>query len=294
MTTTPSWELDEGEEIVPQRYALRLLGGGHKYEAYLAYDEAMQSLVVAKLLRPHLVDDESALRILMAEAHALMRLDHPVLMRGFDFVETGPRPHLVLEHLEGPRLSTLLRRQKRLALEQAIPLGVQVSSALQYMHRHEMVHLDVKPKNIIMGAPPRLIDLSVARSFDEARSATEPIGTDAYLAPEQAQPRLLGGMGPKSDVWGWGVTMYEAVTGVLPFPRLEDASATAERFPQLHFDPPPLGRDIPPLLSDLILASLEKRPENRPAQCDIAPSLEPLIAALPRRIVLTAFRPRMR
>ena len=292
MTNAPGWEFDEGEEIAPERYALQLLGGGHKYEAYLAFDEEMQSVVVAKLLRPHLVEEESALRIMRAEADALTRLSHPVLLRCFDVVEGGPKPHLVLEHLEGPRLSTLLRRQKRLALEQVIPLGLQLSSALHYMHRNEMVHLDVKPKNIIMGGPPRLIDLSVARTFDEARGATEPIGTDAYMAPEQCEPKLMGGMGPQSDVYGWGITMYEALTGTLPYPRFEHGASHPDRFPQLYLDPLPLGSDVPPDLAQLVMSCLEKRPEDRPLQSTIAERLEPFVAALPRRIVLSKFRPR--
>ena len=292
MTTAPSWDLTEGDPITTERYALQLLGGGHKYEAYLAFDEHLQSVVVAKLLRPHLVEEASALKIMRTEAAALTRLNHPVLLRCFDVVEGGPKPHLVLEHLDGPRLSTLLRKQKRLALEQVIPLGLQLSSALHYMHREEMVHLDVKPKNIIMGGPPRLIDLSVARTFEQARLATEPIGTDAYMAPEQCEPKLMGGMGPQSDVYGWDVTMYEAITGALPYPKFDHDTET-DRFPQLHLDPLPLGSDVPPVLAELIMSCLEKRPENRPVQSNIADLLEPFIAALPRRIVLSKFRPRV-
>ncbi len=291
MTTAPSWELQEGDEIGTERYALRLLGGGHKYEAYLAWDEEMQSVVVAKLLRPHLVEEASALRTLRAEADALMRLNHPVLLRCFGVVIDDPRPHLVLEHMEGPRLSTLLRKQKRLALDQVIPLGLQLSSALHYMHRKQMVHLDVKPKNIIMGGPPRLIDLSIARTFEQAKNATEPIGTDAYMAPEQCEPKLVGGMGPRSDVWGWGITMYESITGVLPFPKVDDDAKDAARFPQLHLDPTGFDLETPPLLAELVMSCMEKRPENRPRQTDIAQHLEPLVAALPRRIVLSRFKP---
>lgn len=293
MTASPSWQLDEGAEIAPERHALRLLGGGHRYEAYLAWDDEMQSLVVAKMLRPHLADDASAIRTMEAEGEALARLNHPVLLRSFGIVTDGPKPHLVLEHLEGPRLSTLLRRQKRLSLDQVIPLGVQVSSALHYMHRKEIVHLDVKPRNIIMGGPPRLIDLSVARTFEQARTASDPIGTDAYMAPEQCDPLSLGGMSPQSDVWGWGTTMYEAISGVLPFPKIDDAEG-GDRFPQLHLDPMPVAKDTPPLLAEIVMGALERRPGDRPLQTDILRHLEPLVEALPRRIVLSRFRPGIR
>ena len=291
--TSESWEFEEGAEIVPGRYALELLGGGHRYEAYLAWDEQMHCIVVAKVLRPHLVSSPSARRGLQMEAEALARLDHPVLLRSFALVLDGPRPHLVLEHLEGPRLSTLLRRQKKLALEQVVPLGVQLSSALIYMHHRRMVHLDVKPRNIIMGGPPRLIDLSIARSFERAIKAVDPIGTDPYMAPEQCQPQLVGPMGPKSDVWGWGVTMYEAIVGTLPFPRVRDAEEE-NRFPQLYLDPVPFDKEVPPELGDLVMSCMHKRPEERPTQREVADELEPLAAALPRKIVLSRLRPRLR
>lgn len=287
------WNLQEGDEIVPGRHALQLLGGGHRYEAYLAWDDHLYSIVVAKLLRPNLVDDVGSRKGLRAEADILKMLHHPVLLRCFEICDEPPRPHLVLEHLEGPRLSTLMRKQKRLSLEQAISLGLQLCSALVYMHNEGFVHLDVKPRNIIMSGPPRLIDMSVARSFLRAIEGIEPIGTDAYMAPEQCRPRVMGGMGPKSDVWGWGATMYEAVSGNLPFPRpSEKAVGERERFPQLEMEPDPLPRDIPPELGDVIMSCLAKRPEHRPRQTDVARALEPLAAALPRRIVLSRFRPR--
>jgi serine/threonine protein kinase len=285
------WGFDEGDEIAPGRNVIRLLGGGHKYEAYLAWDNHLYALVVAKLLRPHLVADESALRTLKTEAQALRRLNHPVLLKSFDAVVEGPHPHVVLEFLEGPRLSTLIRKYGPLSFEQAGPLGLQLSSALQYMHNESMVHLDVKPRNIIMGAAPRLIDLSVARTFDEARRATQPIGTDAYMAPEQCDPVDYGGMGAAADVWGWGVTMYEALTATLPWHR---GDGEGDRFPQLERDPAPITKPMPVPIVQALQASLEKRPEDRPTPSEVAEILEPFIAALPRRPVLTRLRPRLR
>ena len=129
--------------------------------------------------------DDAARRALAAEAAALHALSHPSFPRCFDEVIDGDRPHIVLELVEGPRLSTLIRRQCRLGVEQAIPLVLQIASAIHYLSTTGVVHLDVKPKNVLMAPPPRLIDLSVARSVEGARATRHPVGTDRYMAPEQ-------------------------------------------------------------------------------------------------------------
>jgi serine/threonine protein kinase len=284
----PGWNLEEDDEIVPGRLAKKHLGGGSRYEAYLAWDDALYSLVVVKMLRPHKVDSESSLRGLAAEAEMLDALKHPSLLRSFDAVLDGDRPHLVLEFLEGPRLSSLLRRHGALSIEQLVPLGVQVCSAIHYMHGRGYVHLDIKPQNIIMGGPPRLIDLSVARTIAEAATLTAQVGTDAYMAPEQCDPD--SGAGPPADVWGIGVTLFEAANGYHPFPQAHDE----ERFPQLERDPLPMREDTPPLLQEVIAATMQRSPDERPTATELAEGLEPILAALPTRPRIGRLKPKIR
>ena len=288
------WRLAQGDEIVPGRLAVRLLGGGERYETYLAWDDHLYSLVVAKLVRPTLVDDEHSLGGLAAEAQLLERLRHPVLVRGFDAVLDGPRPHVVLEHLEGPRLSTLVRRHGPLEPEQLLPLALQLSSAVHYLGAEGVVHLDVKPSNIIMGAPARLIDLSIARPTAELRGVTHRIGTDAYMAPEQCDPRARGPMTPAADVWGIGATLYHALSGRPPFRTTPREARGADRFPQLAEAPEPLPREVAPEVGELVGSCLDPDPSARPAPAALAASLEGLVDALPRRPVLSRFRIRPR
>lgn len=287
------WGFTEGDEIVPGRHALKLLGGGRRHEAYVAFDDHLYALVVAKILRPAVAADPGALGGLAAEARIVRGLNHPVVVRCFDAVLAGDRPHLVLEFLEGPRLSTLLRKYGPVALEQLLPLGLELCSALHYMSGQGVVHLDVKPRNVIMGGPPRLIDFSIAEGIDAAARLTAPIGTDAYMAPEQCAPERLGPVGPPADVWGLGATMYEALTRSLPFPRPEGRTPTwrADRFPQLREAPAPLPDDVPGVVSALVLSCLERRPEDRPTAMELARALEPLVAMLPRPRLIT-WKPR--
>lgn len=276
-----TWRFDEGEPVWPGRHAVRLLGGGRRYEAYLVWDDALHALAVAKLVRPSLVTNARALEGLALEARALNGLAHPAIVRAFDAVLQGERPHVLLEYLDGPRLSTLLSGYG-LALEQVLPLALQVCGALHYMAGRGFVHLDVKPRNVIMGGPPRLIDLSVARTVPEARVTTGFVGTDVYMAPEQCVPERFEEIGPATDVWGLGVTLYEAIARTRPFPPGERGAPDGpERFPQLAVEPQPLPPSVPPAVAGAVLSCLSPDPGARPSAAALAAELEPLVAALP-------------
>lgn len=278
----PTWGLDEGDRIADGRTVLRRLGGGKRYEVFLVWDDHRLAVLVAKVLRPDQARDVDALRDLGREAEALARLSHPVVVRGFDAVLGGRFPHLLIEHLEGPTLADLLARDGALALEQLLPLGLHVASALHYLAAEGVVHLDVKPDNVVMGAPPRLIDLSVARTLVQAARVAHPIGTDAYMAPEQADPRAFAGaIGPPADVFGLAATLHHAASGERPFP-----SAPGERFPQLTRTPSRLPRRVPRELASLLCAGLAREPGERPTATEFAAGLEPLVSALPHRLVL--------
>ncbi|MGH3111429.1 MAG: serine/threonine-protein kinase, partial [Gaiellaceae bacterium] len=285
------WGFEKGAEIVPGRFVVRLLGGGERYESLLAWDEQLFSLVVVKIIRPHLVEDRHALKGLAAEVEMLESLRHPVLVRAFDALLDGPRPHVVLEHLEGPRLSTLIRKYGPVEREQLLPLGLQLFSALHYLSGEGIVHLDVKPSNIIMGAPARLIDLSIAQPRTALVGKRSPIGTDAYMAPEQCDPVSRGPIASAADVWGVGATLYDASSGRQPFERPGPGDP---RFPQLEKAPAPLPEKLPRELRELIMACLDPDPGARPTAAEAAGELELLVDALPRRLVLGRFRVRVR
>jgi eukaryotic-like serine/threonine-protein kinase len=273
-----SWDFAEGDEIAPGRSVLKLLGGGHVYEAYLVWDDKLFAVMVAKMLRPNRLDD---LRDLRREAEALDELAHPVLLRGFGAVLEGPHPHVLVEHLEGPTLRRLIRRSGPLPAQQVLPLALHVASSLHYMASEERVHLDVKPENIVMGIPPRLIDFSLVRSFERARRITGWIGTRAYMPPEQCAPGEAGEIGPWSDVWGLGATLYHAIAGKTPFSRGGD-----DQFPQLEEDVRDWPVRVPEDLSQAVLACLRKDPAARPTAAELALSLQPQVAALPRKLLL--------
>jgi serine/threonine protein kinase len=281
-----SWHLHEGDEIAPGLLAMSRLGGGHAYEAYLAWSECLYAHVVVKVVRPDQVEDPRTLRGLRREIAMLDRLDHPIVVRSFGHDVEGHRPHVVLEHLDGPRLSTLIRKYGPLPMEQLLPLSLQLASALHYLAVEGVVHLDVKPSNVIMDSTPRLIDLSIARPVADVAKLDHVVGTDDYLAPEQADPPLSGRPGSATDVWGLGATLFHAASGYLPY----DVKGAQERrgdnhWPQLDEPPREMPRSVPDGFRKPVLAALSRDPADRPTARELASELEPLVVALPKPVL---------
>ena len=148
----------------------------------------------------------------------------------------------------------------------------------------DVVHLDIKPGNIIMGAPAKLIDLSVARTTGDAAALTTAIGTDQYMAPEQCAPRRPVAPCPASDVWGIGATLFHALTGRRPFERGSDSDAAtdAERWPQLVTAPATMPPRVPADVAVTVLACLSTDPRLRPAPAELVEAFEAPMAALPK------------
>lgn len=274
-----AWEFASGDEIVPGRTMQALLGGGERYEAYVAWNHRLMTPTVLKILRPSVVGDERARRSMAREGKLLASLQHPGLTRLFGMDAAGERPFIEIEYVDGPRLSTLIRRHGRLNPEQAFPLGRQLASTLHFLHAEGILHLDVKPSNVIMGPTARLIDLSVARRIERAHRINGYVGTDAYMSPEQADPELWHTIGPKADTWGLAATLYDAVAKRIPHSRGRHEAFGVERFPQLVESPAPLDplRHSPGLV-DLIMDGLRRSPDERPTVAELFDRLDELAA----------------
>jgi serine/threonine protein kinase len=138
-----------------------------------------------------------------------------------------------------------------------------------------------------MGVPPRIIDLSIARTVERAARTRGFLGTDPYMAPEQCgTPEWEGRIGPPADVFGLAATLWRAATGAGPFPREPGASRSdvpERRFPQLVAPLPEPPREVPAALAELLLAGLARDPADRPTARELAGSFEPLLAGLPKR-----------
>ena len=256
--------LARGAMFAPHLTVVGVLDGGGRDPVYIAWHHAAWCPMGVKLFQ-----SPAQARW---EAQALAVLAHPGLVR---LLEDGAPRYLAMEFLEGPSLRKLLRGRPhgRLAAADAVRVALHLGAALAHLHGRNLVHLDVKPGNVIVTRRrPVLFDLGAARALD-GRALGRPQGTDAYMAPEQAQ----GGVpSPACDVWGLGVTLFEALTGQRPFPGAD----RARPFPQLATPPTPLRAlrpRAPKALETLLLACLAFDPSNRPTLPRLLPQLNHLL-----------------
>lgn len=199
-----------GDEIVPGYEVVALLRGGRRLDTYDVYSVERDCRCVVKTVRPDRMHEPEPVRALMREGELLRELTHPHLVRCYEVVR-DPVAAIVLETLPGDMLSAIIE-DGRLSVADTAELGLQLVSALGYLHRHEWLHLDVKPSNIAVAAGrATLIDLSLASPPGRGRPGA---GTRGYLAPEQAKG---GPLSPATDVFGLGVVLGECLTGTLAY-----------------------------------------------------------------------------
>ena len=243
-----------GAKLAPGYEVVEHLARSNVLDVYHVWSEVRNCHCVAKVLRPDQRRNTGVRRRLLAEGSLLESCVHPGIVRGYETIRS-PEPVVVMESLGGETVGHLIERRELKAAELAF-LGLQLASAAGYLHDRGLVHLDLKPSNVIAeGGRAKVIDLSLARAPGRIKTG---VGTWCYMAPEQAR---AGEVGPPADVWGIGIVLFSAVAGDTPF------GDSDEEYPQLHMRPPPIATErkrLPRPLSALIDASLEARPEARP------------------------------
>jgi serine/threonine protein kinase len=249
------------------------------FDVYDAWSRRRRCRCVIKTPRPDRLDDHVLLRRLEREGRLLCGLTHPHILRGYELFP-APVPAVVTETLRGETLSHLLEASRRLTAAEAAVLGIQLCSAVAYLHDHGCLHLDLKPSNVVIDAGRAIVvDLSIARSPGRASPG---LGTWSYLAPEQARG---GHVDTAADVWGIGAVLFEALVGRAPFgdaaEEEHDSDATTDGeepavYLQLVARAPRMRslRRLPTALASAVDACLEPDPARRCSVAELSAALE--------------------
>jgi eukaryotic-like serine/threonine-protein kinase len=244
--------------------AVRRIDAGGMGEIWEADDTLLGRRVAIKVLAEELAGDPVAVRRFRREARATAKLDHPNVIRVYDFVD-GEAPFLVLELLEGQTLADRLRRDGALPPLEAARIGAAVADGLDVAHRAGIIHRDIKPSNIMLTASGgvKVMDFGIAAAWEvHSTTGQQLLATASYAPPE----RITGGRAsPAGDLYSLGVVLYEMLTGRPPF-----LAENAEQLLRAHLEAPPrpvraLVFWVPPGIAAACEAALAKEPAGRPA-----------------------------
>ena len=246
------------------------VGAGGMGEVYRARDARLERDVALKVLSPRLASDPEALGRFIREARTLSQLSHPNVCTLYDVGEDGATHFIVMEFLEGRTLAAQLGRGQ-LAIDQAVEYALQIADGLSKAHAIGVIHRDLKPANVMLTTDGfvKILDFGLSKHLDTGGSVNTTlvtagsgpvVGTIAYMAPEQTEGARAD---VRSDIFSFGVMLYEMLTGVRPFDG-NNVVSTIRRINDATPRPPHEMRpDIPPALASVIARALEKDPQHR-------------------------------
>lgn len=268
-----------GQQI--QNYTITsYLGEGGMGTVYRASDTMLGRDVALKMLHGTLVSQPQFFERFKKEARVLAQLLHPNIAVIYNFIGQENNHFMVMEYVEGSNLDALLRKHRIFPFHVVVGIFLQVLEGLQHAHRKGIFHRDIKPANLIMTPDGivKLMDFGIAKIAGEQRltQVNRVVGTIEYMAPE-----LIEGKDPSvaSDIYATGVTMYELLTGKLPFEGNTDFTLMQDILKKRPVSIDKLNSSVPPALSAIVMKTLEKKPENRYA--DARSFQQALVKAFP-------------
>lgn len=254
----------EPGKVLKGRYRIvKKIGSGGMADVYLGYDTVLERNVAVKLMHPHYASDENFVRRFKREAQAAANLNHPNIVSVFDWGAEDSTYFIVMELIKGKTLKEIIKERGALPVKQAIDIAKQIASALAFAHKHEVVHRDIKPQNIIItdDGLVKVTDFGIARAKSSAVTDTGTVmGSVHYISPEQAQGLPATEL---SDIYSLGVVMYEMLTGNLPYTGDTAVAIAMKHATEQPPRPSSLNPEISPELEKIILKAMAKDPFDR-------------------------------
>lgn len=279
--TKPNEKLFIGPD---RRYRLeRVIGSGGAGVVHEGYDTVLERPVALKQLFANLVQDAEHMERFRQEALALAGLSHPHIVPIYDLMEDSGRFWIVMEILSGGSLGERIDKSKAMGITDSVEIACCIAEGLGFAHSEGMVHRDVKPMNVLFSAngTPKLTDFGTAKLTKSGVQTREGLilGSPAYMSPEQSAGETVD---KRSDIYSLGISLYQMLTGKVPFSGKSTGQILAQHITQAPQPPSELNKKIPERLQEVILAMLNKKPADRFKDTDS------LISALRQSIPVTA------
>ena len=249
-------------DIIDNRYnVLSLLGTGGMAVVFECRDIYTNQIVALKIMKEELLNEAGMLNDFKKEVKATVQMSHPNIMEIYSEGVWNKRPYLILEYLKGETLLDKIEYYTKFTLKEACEIMLQLLDGLTYTHNHGIIHRDIKPQNIfyLSNGTVKLGDFGIAKNEKEAENHGKILGSVHFLAPEVLQGKPFS---VASDIYAAGITLFQLVTGVLPF----DGSTKEVADCQVKKEFPKASNYvtlIPKSFDEIILKAVEKNPKNR-------------------------------
>ena len=253
----------EAGMIIQNRYEIvEVIGSGGMSVVYKAMDHVLNRYVAMKVLKPEFSDDKSFVSKFRMEAQSAAGLNHPNIVNVFDVGEEGGYYYIVMEMVEGITLKEYIQQNGRILYATALDFIIQICSGIEVAHEHHTIHRDIKPQNIIVSknGTLKVTDFGIAKAATSNTIASSAMGSVHYISPEQAR----GGFSDeRSDIYSLGITLYEMLTGRVPFEGENNVTVALMHIQSEIIPPREYYPDIPIGLEKIVLKATQKRPEQR-------------------------------
>ncbi len=238
------------------------VGSGGMADVYKARDQKLNRFVAIKVLKPEYSSDKSFVNKFRGEAQSAAGLSHPNIVNVYDVGDDGGLHYIVMELVEGITLKRFIERKGKLEVKEAVGIAIQISQGMEAAHDNHIIHRDIKPQNIIISrdGKVKVTDFGIAKATNSNTITSNAMGSVHYLSPEQARG---GYSDEKSDIYSLGVTLYEMLSGKVPFAGDNTVSVAllhiqGEAMPLRELDPL-----IPVSIDKIVQKCMQKRPERR-------------------------------
>ncbi len=252
----------EGVMISGRYEIMGRIGTGGMADVYRAIDRKLNRYVAIKVLKREFREDETFVKKFQTEAQSAAGLQHPNIVSVYDVGDDRGLYYIVMELIEGITLKEYIQKKGRLTPKEVISTAVQVCSAMEMAHSRNIIHRDIKPQNIMISkeGKVKVTDFGIAKATSSNTISTNAMGSVHYTSPEQAR----GGFSDaKSDIYSLGISMYEMITGKLPFDGDSTVSIALKHLQEDILLPSEVVPNIPYSLEQIILKCTQKSPNRR-------------------------------